>query len=67
MPDTKTEKYSLFALEHKQLGDVHVELGARVDHQKYKLNLNRKIIQAQASLLLPLRIGNLPRTISYPL
>lgn len=33
MADTKTKKYSLFALEHKQIGDVHVELGARVDHQ----------------------------------
>ncbi|WP_180009024.1 zinc piracy TonB-dependent receptor ZnuD [Acinetobacter sp. YH12238] len=34
MPDTKTQKYSLFGLEHKQFGDVHVELGARVEHQK---------------------------------
>lgn len=34
MPDTKTQKYSLFGLEHKQLGDVHVELGARIEHQK---------------------------------
>src|SRR5690606_13131907 len=29
-PNT-TEKWSLFGLEHKQLGDFHVELGARMD------------------------------------
>ncbi len=34
MPDTNTQKYSLFGLEHKQFGDVHVELGARLEHQK---------------------------------
>lgn len=33
MADTKTQKYSVFGLEHKQIGDVHLELGARVDHQ----------------------------------
>lgn len=42
MPDTKTNKFSLFALEHKQLGDVHVELGARVDHQKVKVDSDQK-------------------------
>jgi iron complex outermembrane receptor protein len=42
MPDTKTDKFSLFALEHKQLGDVHVELGARVDHQKVKVDSEQK-------------------------
>ncbi|MGO1157267.1 zinc piracy TonB-dependent receptor ZnuD [Acinetobacter lwoffii] len=42
MPDTRTQKYSLFALEHKQLGDVHVELGARVDHQKVKVDSDQK-------------------------
>lgn len=42
MPDTRTQKYSLFALEHKQLGDVHVELGARVDHQKVKVDSEQK-------------------------
>lgn len=42
MPDTKTDKFSLFALEHKQLGDVHVELGARVDHQKVKVDSDQK-------------------------
>ena len=42
MPNTKTEKYSLFALEHKQLGDVHVELGARVEHQKIEVESEQK-------------------------
>ncbi|MFH7765852.1 zinc piracy TonB-dependent receptor ZnuD [Acinetobacter sp. BSP-28] len=42
MPNTKTEKYSLFALEHKQLGDIHVELGARVEHQKVKVESEQK-------------------------
>ncbi len=42
MPDTKADKFSLFALEHKQLGDVHVELGARVDHQKVKVDSDQK-------------------------
>lgn len=42
MPDTRTQKYSLFALEHKQLGDVHVELGARVDHQKVTVDSEQK-------------------------
>lgn len=42
MADTKTEKYSLFGLEHKQIGDVHVELGARVDHQKVKVDSEQK-------------------------
>lgn len=38
MADTQSKKYSLFALEHKQIGDVHVELGARVDHQQITVN-----------------------------
>ena len=42
MPDTKTQKYSLFALEHKQFGDVHVELGARADHQKIKVESDQQ-------------------------
>ncbi|QIC68104.1 zinc piracy TonB-dependent receptor ZnuD [Acinetobacter schindleri] len=42
MPDTRTQKYSLFALVHKQLGDVHVELGARIDHQKVKVDSDQK-------------------------
>ncbi|MCO8057180.1 zinc piracy TonB-dependent receptor ZnuD [Acinetobacter towneri] len=41
MPDTKTQKYSLFGLEHKQFGDVHVELGARVEHQKVDVDSRR--------------------------
>ena len=41
MPDTKTEKYSLFGLEHKQVGDVHLELGARVEHQKIDVDSKR--------------------------
>ena len=42
MADTKTQKYSVFALEHKQIGDVHVELGARVDHQKIDVESSQK-------------------------
>jgi iron complex outermembrane receptor protein len=42
MADTKTEKYSLFGLEHKQIGDVHVELGARVEHQKIDVHSTQK-------------------------
>ena len=39
---TKTQKWSLFALEHKQFNDVHVELGARVDQQKITIDSNKK-------------------------
>lgn len=42
MADNKTQKYSLFALEHKQMGDVHIELGARADHQEIKIDSNQK-------------------------
>lgn len=42
MPDTKTQKYSLFGLEHKQFGDVHVELGARVEYQKIDVDAKQK-------------------------
>lgn len=42
MPDTKTQKYSLFGLEHKQFGDVHIELGARVEHQKIDVDADLK-------------------------
>ena len=38
----KTQKWSLFALEHKQFNDVHVELGARVDQQKITIDSNKK-------------------------
>lgn len=39
---TKTQKWSLFALEHKQFNDVHVELGARLDEQKIEIDSNQK-------------------------
>ena len=39
---TKTKKLSLFALEHKQFNDVHVELGARLDQQKIQIDSNKK-------------------------
>lgn len=39
---TKTQKWSVFALEHKQFNDVHVELGARVDQQKIEIDSNKK-------------------------
>lgn len=42
MADTKTQKYSIFALEHTQIGDVHVELGARLDHQKIDVDSSQK-------------------------
>ncbi len=42
MADTKTQKISLFGLEHKQFGDVHVELGARVEHQKIDVDSAQK-------------------------
>ncbi|WP_407308073.1 zinc piracy TonB-dependent receptor ZnuD [Acinetobacter sp.] len=38
----KTQKWSLFALEHKQFNDVHVELGARLDQQKIAIDSNKK-------------------------
>ncbi len=39
---TKTRKWSLFALEHKQFDDVHVELGARLDQQKLDIDSDKK-------------------------
>ncbi|OTG98803.1 zinc piracy TonB-dependent receptor ZnuD [Acinetobacter sp. ANC 4973] len=39
---SKTQKWSLFALEHKQFNDVHVELGARLDQQKIEIDSNQK-------------------------
>ena len=44
----KTQKFSLFALEHKQLGDVHLELAARADHQKIDIQSNQKDYQDTA-------------------
>ena len=38
----KTQKWSFFALEHKQLGDVHLELAARFDHQKIDIDSSQK-------------------------
>lgn len=42
MADTKTQKYSLFGLEHRQFGEVHVELGARLDHQNVEVDSEQK-------------------------
>ena len=39
---SKTQKWSLFALEHKQFNDVHVELAARLDQQKIAIDSNQK-------------------------
>ena len=39
---TDTKKWSLFALEHKQAGDFHFELGARADQQKITIDSNQK-------------------------
>ena len=40
-PNT-TKKWSVFALEHAQLNDVHVELAARVDQQKIDIDDSSK-------------------------
>ena len=45
---TKTQKWSLFALEHKQINDFHIELGARVDHQTIDIDSNKKNYNDQA-------------------
>ncbi|MDH1705576.1 zinc piracy TonB-dependent receptor ZnuD [Acinetobacter johnsonii] len=39
---TKTQKWSVFGLEHKQWNDFHFELGARVDQQTIDIESNRK-------------------------
>ena len=39
---TKTQKWSVFGLEHKQWNDFHFELGARVDHQTIDIESDRK-------------------------
>lgn len=44
----KTQKYSLFGLEHRQLGDVHVELGTRFDHQKIEIDSTQKDFDGNA-------------------
>ncbi|CAB1217390.1 zinc piracy TonB-dependent receptor ZnuD [Acinetobacter bouvetii] len=38
----KTQKWSLFGLEHKQFNDLHVELGARLEQQKIDIDTNKK-------------------------
>lgn len=38
----KLQKWSLFALEHKQFGDFHVELGARADQQTIDIDSKQK-------------------------
>lgn len=42
MNPSKTQKWSLFGLEHRQFGDVHVELGARADQQKIDIDSAQK-------------------------
>ncbi len=39
---SRTRKWSLFALEHKQFDDVHVELGARLDQQNIDIDSTQK-------------------------
>lgn len=39
---SKTKKWSIFGLEHKQVGDVHLEVGARVDQQKIAIDSTQK-------------------------
>lgn len=46
-PNT-TEKYSLFALEHKQWNDLHFELGARFDHQNIDIDSIQKDFDGNA-------------------
>lgn len=42
MSPNKTQKWSAFGLEHKQFGNFHVELGARVDQQKIEIDSKQK-------------------------
>ncbi len=39
---TKTQKWSVFGLEHKQWNDFHFEFGARVDQQTIDIESDRK-------------------------
>lgn len=39
---TSTKKWSIFGLEHKQIGDVHLEVGARIDQQKIEIESQQK-------------------------
>ena len=43
-----TRTYSLFALEHKQFGDVHVELSGRAEHQDSNIDTAQKDYQDTA-------------------
>ena len=47
----KTQKYSVFGLEHKQWNDLHFELGARLDHQKIDIDSTQKILMAMLFLI----------------
>ena len=38
----KTQKWSLFALEHKQFNDLHVELSSRLEQQKIQIDSKQK-------------------------
>lgn len=43
MDPSTTQKYSIFALEHRPITDtIHFELGARVDHQKIDIDSTQK-------------------------
>ena len=44
----KTEKYSVFGLEHRQFGDFHVELGTRFDHQNVDVDSDQKNFDGNA-------------------
>lgn len=44
----KTQKYSVFGLEHKQWNDLHFELGARLDHQKIDIDSIQKDFDGNA-------------------
>ena len=44
----KTQKYSLFGLEHKQWNDLHFELGARLDQQSIDIQSAQKDFDGHA-------------------
>lgn len=44
----KTQKYSVFGLEHRQFGDFHVELGTRFDHQTVDVDSAQKDFDGNA-------------------
>lgn len=48
LPSTKTQKYSLFGLEHKQWNDLHFELGTRFDHQSVDVDSTQKDFSGNA-------------------